>query len=165
MILDRLITGDPQQAAHRRKGPQYAQEKIGAWEHLRQGLLCGSQDFVDQRQRRHLNARPETDRPQRNRLLNDSDPPALADKTAAAIGLALSVIGIRARVLRQEKGKRGMLGYYLWDAGRMSNQRIASLMGVTHSNISPWVAWCQGYMGREIHLVEEYNRFKSPIED
>ena len=56
-----------------------------------------------------------------------------------------------------------MLIYFLWETGKLSNQNIGALCGVTYSNISRRVSLLKAVLGNKKELKAEYDRVKSQI--
>ncbi len=162
MILDQLAAANPQ-AAYRRKVRQYSEEKASFWEDVKHGLAHGSEAFLNQLKEQFLSERLDAELPQHNRLLLDIDPQALAGQAAAALGLDLHKVQHTRRISQRVKEKRDMLIFLLWETGRLSNQRIASLLGLTYSSISRRVSLFKTEMANNKRLESDYRCFKSQI--
>jgi REP element-mobilizing transposase RayT len=157
------ISGDNPQAGYRRMVQQYADEKGSIWEDIKHGLAYGSQGFLDQLKERFLRGQKDAELPQQNRLLLDADPQKLAAQAAAAFGLDLTSIRNARRISSHAKDQRDMLIYFLWETGRLSNQRIASLLNLTYSNISRRVSLFKERVSIDEQLNSRYILSKSQI--
>jgi len=161
-ILCQFDASNPQ-ADYRKMVQQYADEKANLWEDVKHGLAFGSQEFLDHLKSQYLNDRRDAELPQRNQLFRDVDPQALAEKAAATFGLDLTKLDDTRRISKLDKEMRDMLIYFLWETGKLSNQRIASLVGGTYSNVSRRVSLFKAGMEKEKGLAAKYLRFKSQI--
>ena len=141
----------------------YSHEKTSLWEDVKHGLAYGSHDFLDQLKTHHLKDSKDAELPQHNRLLLDKDPQQMAEQAADAFGLDLAVARDTRRISPQDKNKRDMLIYFLWETGRLGNQPIASIFGVTYSNISRRVRLFKELMEKDNDSKLCYMRIKSQI--
>jgi len=157
------FTAENRRAAYRRKIQRYAHEEKRIWEEVTYGLAYGSQAFIADLKKRFLKDGTDVELPQRNRLLRDMDARQLAERGAIALDLDLERIKAMRRVPVLERTRRDMLIYYLWNCGRMSNQQIASLLGLTYSNISRRISVFKMEMDGDERLRDEYERLKSQI--
>ena len=79
--------------------------------------------------------------------------------------MGLDLISIRntRRISSHDKDKRDMLIYFLWETGKLSNQSIASLLGLTYSNISRRVSLFRERLREDKNLKSIYRFTKSQI--
>jgi REP element-mobilizing transposase RayT len=161
-ILNQLTTAN-RHAAYRKKIQRYSDEEGCLWEDVKYGLAYGSQDFLDQLKERFMDDRKNAELPQHNRLLMDANPQELAEKAALRIGLDLRTVRRQRRIPNHDRDKRDMLIYFLWETGKLSNQSIAALLGLTYSNISRRVSLFRANMDNKKRLKSNYNRIKSQI--
>ena len=162
MILGQLDSATSH-AAYRKKVQHYSDEKDRPWEDIKHGLAYGSQEFLDRLKAQFLSRLKDAELPQHNRLLQDVDPEKLAEQAAVAFDLDLTMVRRARRIANQDKDKRDMLIYFLWETGKLSNQNIAMQLGLTYSNISRRVSWFKAEMDNDNRLKSEYNRIKSQI--
>ena len=162
LILGRFDTAN-RHAAYRRKVELYSDQDGKLWNDVKHGLVYGSQNFIEQLKEQFLDDRKSAELPQHNRLLLDADPQALAQQAAAGFSLDLETIRHTRRISRQAKEQRDMLIYFLWETGKLSNQSIATLLGLTYSNISRRLSLFRATMDREKDLRIRYDRIKSQI--
>jgi len=100
--------------------------------------------------------------PQHNSLFREFDPERLLKKAAEILKYDVERggnKGIRSR--GNEKEKRDMLIYLLWETGRLSNREIGDLFGLTYSMISRSVKVTRGRMNNEKKLKEQYQSINS----
>ncbi|MCP4108274.1 MAG: hypothetical protein GY749_22480 [Desulfobacteraceae bacterium] len=65
------------------------------------------------------------------------------------------------RLSPEEKEKRDCIIYLLWETGRFSNQKIASLVGLTYSSVSKQVSLFRNRLSDDRELGEKYNNLNS----
>jgi putative transposase len=162
LILDQM-SGDSRRASYRRMVQHYSDENGSVWEDIKHGLAFGSQSYLDRLKENYLKRQKIAELPQHNRLLLDTDPQKMIEQAAVAYGLDLSAIRNTKRISSQEKDKRDMLIYFLWETGRLSNQNIASLLGMTYSNISRRVSLLRRQLQIDKNLESIYRQTKSQI--
>jgi REP element-mobilizing transposase RayT len=162
MILSQIDAVDCY-AAYRKMVQSYSDEKGRPWEDVKHGLVFGSQGFVSNLKKRFLNSQKDAELPQLNRLQQDMAPQKLAELAAVAFGVDLKMVCRVRRVSENDKHKRDMLIYYLYETGKLSNQYIASLLGTTYSNISRRVAILKAGIASAEDQKREYNSIKSQI--
>lgn len=158
------FTAENRHAAYRRKIQRYAKEEIRIWEEVRYGLAYGSQMFINDLKKRYFKGGTKAERPQRNRLWRNTDPRPLAERSALTLGLDLERLKAMRRVSAWMRTRRDMLIYILWDCGRLSNQQIASLLGLNcSSNGSRRIRILEMEMDDDKQLRKEYERIRSRI--
>ena len=162
LILGRFNAAN-RHAAYRRKVELYSDQEGNLWNEVKHGLVYGSQKYIEQLKQQFLDDRKNAELPQHNRLLLDGNPQALAQQAAAGFSLDLESIRHTRRISRQAKDQRDMLIYFLWETGKLNNQSIAALLGLTYSNISRRLSLFRATMDREKDLRIRYNRIKSQI--
>lgn len=162
LILDQ-VGGDNPKAAYRRDVQRYAEEKGSPWEDVKHGLVYGSQGFIDHLKQEYLQSEKITELPQHNWLLFDTDPEIMAKQAAVAFGLDFNTICNVRRISSQDKLRRDMLIYFLWESGRLSNQAIAALLGMTYSNVSRRVSLLKQQFRDDKGLGAIYRQAKSQI--
>lgn len=159
-ILDEL-SGEDIHKAYRIKVQQYSDERNSVWEDVKYGLIYGSQYFVDSIKSSFLNDNKNNELPQHNQLFMGMDPMLLFKKAATVLDFDLESSRGRYIVNSKEKEKRDMLIYLLWKTGRMSNQNIGSLFGITYSAVSKIVSAFSAKIQKDKELKNQYNRMNS----
>ena len=162
LIINQIHAKD-RHAAYRRKVQQYSDEKGRLWEDVKHGLVFGSQSFLDQLKSRFLKSHPDAELPQHNRLMLDVDVQQLTEKAARALGLDLAKLKNTRRIGSDEKDRRDMLIFLLWQTGGLSNQKIASMLGMTYSSISRRASMLKRRLQTDYELMTQYETIKSQI--
>ena len=129
----------------------------------RSGLAYGSEAFLDHPKTRFSGDCKNEELPRHNRLLQDPDPQELADRAAHAFGLDLQTLRNMRRISPDDMDKRDMLIYYLWETGKLSNQKIGLLLSLTYSNISRRVSLIKKRFSTDSELIDVYIACKSQI--
>ena len=161
-ILDQ-IQSPKQHPAYRSMVQNYSDEQNHVWEDVVHGFVYGSQAYIDKLKNRYLHDRKESELPQHNRLLADIDPHDLAQTAAQVFDLDLEALRTHRRVPAGQQTQRDMLIYYLWETGRMSNQTIASILGLTYSSVSRRATIFKTHMGNNKEIKTKYDDAKSQI--
>jgi len=78
-------------------------------------------------------------------------------------GLDLKAIRSKRRVSTDNKYRRDMLIYFLWETGKLSNQVIANLIRLTYSSVSRRVSLFKESMKQDRVLETNYQLAKSQI--
>lgn len=155
---------DPNQSvAYRKMVQHYSDEKGRIWEDVKHGLVLGSQNFVNTLKERFLDGAKDGELPQRNRMFLAIDTDALVARAARQFDLDINALRRQKRVSSQTRGQRDMLICFLYDTGRLSNEKIASVLGVSGSNISHRVRLFKAQLGRDRQLRLKYEGLKSLI--
>ena len=162
LILGRFNTAN-RQAAYRKKVELYSDQEGGIWQEVKCGLAYGSQGFIEQRKKQFPDDGKNAELPQHKRPLLDANPQELARKAAEGFSLDLEQLRRTRRISRQAKDKRDMLIYFLWETGKLNNQGIAALLGLTYSNISRRVSLFRTSIASKKRLRTKYNQIKSQI--
>ncbi len=162
LILGRFNTAN-RHAAYRRKVERYSDQDGHLWDEVKYGLAYGSPNFIARLKERFLDDHKIAELPQHNRLLLDADPQELAQQAAAGFSLDLETLRHTRRISRQAKDRRDMLIYYLWETGKLNNQKIATLVGLTYSSISRRVSLFRANLDSEKRLRTSYDQLKSQI--
>jgi putative transposase len=148
LILSQFISTKDRHESYRNKVQRYADEKQRIWEDVKFGFIYGSQSFLDHIKDTYLSDGPDGELPQLNRLLNAAPPEELIEKAANLLNCDIDFFREAGRLLGENRDKRDVILYLLWETGRYGNQRIGELMGLKYSSVS-----------RRIHHVK--SRLKS----
>jgi REP element-mobilizing transposase RayT len=157
------VSGRNRRSAYRQTVQRYSEERGRIWEDVRHGLVFGSQDFVDELKERFLEDHKVTELPQHNQMLLELEPRKLAEKAATLLGLDIAGLREKRRITKEDKDRRDMLIYFLWETGKVSNQNIASILGLTYSNISRRAKLCKAHLDSDKRMRSDYQKFKSQI--
>jgi len=159
-ILSQLSGSEPHKA-YRAKVQQYAAEQNRVWEDVKHGLIYGSQNFAENIKARFLGDQENEELPQHNRLFRAIDPQLMLKNASKILGLDLESVRSTRRIRLDEKEKRDLLIYMLWKTGRMSNQNIGRLFGLTYSTVSKIVSAFNERMQTDKVLKAQYSSLNS----
>ena len=74
--------------------------------------------------------------PQHNRLLKQVEPELMLEKASEILGFDVQAVRSAKRISLGVKDQRDMLVYWFSRTGRLSNQEIGSLFGLSYSAVS-----------------------------
>ena len=157
------LSSDDRHKAYRVKVQHYSDEKGSPWEDVKHGFIYGSQNFIEEIKAKYLGDKKEQELPQHNSLFRDVDPQLLLDKACAILDFDLDAARKAQRIGQNDKDKRDLLIYLLWQVGQLSGYAIGEYFGLTYSGISRRVKIIQSRMGTDKILGERYNSLKSLI--
>ncbi len=162
LILGQMGGKDRNQA-YRRKVQRYADEKGRVWEDVKHGLVYGSEDFLDDLKARFLSEKKDVELPQHNRLFRDIDPQKILRCASEALQIDLDQVCASRRISHDVRDHRDLLIYLLWESGRLSNQQIGSLLGISYSNVSRRISEFRRKLDIEKGLLQKYQAIKAQI--
>jgi len=160
LILDLLPREDPF-TEYRRKVQYYSKERKNIWEDIQHGLIYGSQGFTESIKEKFLSDKKEVELPQHNSMFADSEPEIILLKASRILAFDPTCLYQSKRLPPEEKEKRDCIIYLLWESGRFSNQKIASLVGLTYSSISKQVSLFRSRLSDDGDLREKYKSLNS----
>jgi REP element-mobilizing transposase RayT len=135
LILNQFNVSNPHRA-YREKVQRYAQEEKRLWEDFRHGFILGSEGFSALIRDRFLPQHRAASVPQQLRLAKDQDLKPILKAAADLLGFDLPRLIVKRRLSGAEKEKRDLLLYWIWKAGRFTNEQIGSLFGLSYSAVS-----------------------------
>jgi hypothetical protein len=135
LILNQFNVDNPHKA-YREKVQRYAQEEMRLWEDFRHGFILGSRTFIESVRDRFLPEMPTAEVPQQQRLARDKEFQAILEAGARHIGCDLARFCSGRRMSGDEKKKRDVLIYWVWQSGLLTNEQIGKLFGLTYSAVS-----------------------------
>ena len=162
-ILFDELSGDDRHKAYRVKVQQYSDEKNSPWEDVKHGFIYGSQNFIAEIKAKYLGDKKESELPHHNSLLRDVDPQRLLDKACVVLEFDLEAARNAQRIGQNDKDKRDLLIYLLWQVGQLSGYTIGEYFGLTYSAISRRVKVVQSRMATDKDLRQRYRGLKSLI--
>jgi REP element-mobilizing transposase RayT len=157
------LTGNDRHRAYRTKTQHYADEDSSIWEDVKHGLIYGSQTFVTKIKDRYLSDNKKDELPQHNSMLREYDSEELLSRAAKMLKFDLSAASKAKKISSDEKDKRDLLIYLLWQRGRLSNSAIGAHFGLTYSSISRRVKIVNDSLSINSELSKKYDRLKSQI--
>ncbi len=149
--------------AYRERVQSYAHEEKSLWEDFRHGLFLGSTRFVDEMRRRYLSQEPNKEMPQQRAAARLEDPERLLLKASHFLGCNVDHFKESERISPSDREDRDVLVYFLWQTGKVTNETLGELFGVTYSSISHIVKGFKERLGRESKLQETMNELYSQI--
>jgi REP element-mobilizing transposase RayT len=148
---------------YREKVQQYSDETKNIWEDVENGLIYGSEDFVTDIRSRFLSEDKNPELPQCNQIAKTITTRELLNNAAAALNFDLKAAATGKRVTPEDKDKRDLLIFLLWESGRLTNKEIGSYFGLTYSSVSRRVAKTRKRLPQENELNNTFEKLKSLI--
>ncbi|MCF8111882.1 MAG: transposase [Desulfobacteraceae bacterium] len=137
LILSMFHSHKDPHKAYRSAIKQYAEQQSSPVEEIRHGFIYGSEKFADFIKDRYLAPQQQdTDLPHLNRVLRSEAPDSLAEKLADLLNCDIQDFKNRARLAGQDRDKRDVMIYALWETSRYSNPKIGELVGLSYSAVS-----------------------------
>ena len=162
LILD-LMHGPDKNKAYRRLVQEYANEKQNPWKDVAHGLIYGSAEFTKDIRDRFLSPAKHPELPQKNSLYKQLDPETLLAQAADCLCFNIAETVNYRHLPENEKHKRDLLIYLLWESGRLSNQEIGDFFGLGYSAISRRAGVIRKKLATERELSDQLNSLKSKI--
>lgn len=138
-ILMRKISGKnikTKQQAYRRKVQNYSDENKKIWEDVFNGLLYGTEKFIEEIRSKYLSESTDKEKPQQKKIKKARNPEQLLIQASKELKINLEEIRNNKRILAKNKDKRDLLIYFYWDGGRYTNKEIGELFNLGYSSIS-----------------------------
>jgi REP element-mobilizing transposase RayT len=156
-----LFNVEDRQRAYREKVKSYVHEEKLLWEDFRHGLFLGSLRFVDEMRGKYLAQGPHREIPQQRATARLEDPEKLLEKTARVFGCDTERFRQSERISSSDREDRDILVYFLWQTGRVTNERLGELFGVTYSAISHIVKGVKDQLIRDPRSREKIAKLHS----
>ena len=161
-ILDQL-SGKDRHKAYRIKVQQYSHEEKRIWEEVKHGLIIGSQNFVSDLKSRFLGDSKDEELPQHNSMFRDFKPEGIIKIGSETLDFDLEAARKAKKIGADEKDKRDLLIYLLWETGRLSNKEMGAIFGLTYSAISRCVKSIADRISVEPGLKDTLNSVLSSL--
>lgn len=158
-----LIKEQDKHQAYRRMVQEYSKEEKNVWEDLRHGLIFGSQKFVDKIRSKYLSEKPDIDIPQKRQILKGRDPEVILKKGADFLKCNVNDFVNAGKVTGENKTKRDLLIYLLWNTGLYNNIEIGKLFSLGHSSISRQASVLKSKLSNNSQLRKELKSLNSRI--
>jgi hypothetical protein len=156
------VSGEDRHKAYRTEVQQYSEEKGSVWEDVKHGLVYGSKNFIDDIKARFLSDEPNAEIPQQRDLLRIEEPRQFIQKAAELLEVDLESMHGHKRLRSPDlKEQRDIVIYLLWKTGRLSNQTIGSMLGVTYSAVSKIVGGINERIRSDNTLRNKINQINS----
>ncbi len=165
LIQSRFGSGTKGRKAYRWKVKSYSDEKGRIWEDVKYGLVYGSTEFLDHIKTNYLSGNPDVELPQLNRLLRTAIPEETVAKAAAILDCSLEFFRDAKRLRGDDRDKRDVILYYLWEGGGYGNQRLAELFNITYSSVSRRISHVKAELrsSRNNQIQKMHQKLKSKI--
>jgi hypothetical protein len=121
------------------------------------------QNFVKQIKATYLSGKNLVELPQQNRSRGDFDPDLFLQQAAEVLGCDLDSLKHCRRVSPEDRDKRDMMIYCLWQTGMLTNEKIGGLFGLTYSSVSRQVRDFEKRYKENNTLKLKYKNLKSQI--
>jgi hypothetical protein len=149
---------------YREKVQQYVKEEKHLFEDLRHGLILGSKQFVEKLRKQYLPAKPKGSIPQQSQMIKRLDPGRILAKAERILKCDVRRFIQAGRLRGAQKGNRDLLGYLMWRSGRLTNEQIGQLIGLSYSAVSHAVKRLKARMRDNPELMRKFERLNSQFE-
>ena len=146
---------------YREKVQRYSKEEKRLWEDFRHGLYLGTREFVENLKSTFLTDSAHSEIPQQGKLLRLSDPKVLLEKAASILDCNLIDYKRSLRISEQNRDKRDLLIFLLWETGLYKNQEIGDLLGLTYSSISRRANITRLRIAKDSKFRKQFKQLKS----
>jgi len=136
--------GKDRHRAYRSEIQRYSRAEKKVIEDFRHALLLGSREFIEHIKSTYLKERPESELPQQKAVLRDRDPGELLERAGDSLKCDVEDFRRSFKIGKEEKDKRDLLLYILWELGIYSGREIGEVLGLGYSSVS-----------RRAHIVRE----------
>ena len=103
---------------------------------MRHGLILGTQHFVDKIRKRYISSKTELSVPQQRQIENSFDPQNYLSKAERILKCDVKHFAKAGRLSGAEKDIRDVLLYCIWATGKLKNEQIGQLFGLSYSGVS-----------------------------
>ncbi|WP_347273038.1 transposase [Candidatus Kuenenia sp.] len=140
----------------------YSREEKRVWEDFRHGLFFGSQEYCKKVKSKYMGDKePDVEVPQKRFFLREEDLNTVLGRAAAAMECDISALINPRRINGQEKDKRDILIYLLWNTGLYRNNEIAKIFNLSYSSVSKQVSNIKLKLGKESHIKKIFSKANS----
>ena len=146
---------------YREKAQEYANEENRALEDLRHGLLLGSKNFAERIRKHYLPSKLEVAIPQQHQVASDFEPNVILGKAERALKCDFNRFVHAGRLSGGEKDTRDLLLYAIWKTGKLRNDQIGALFGVTYSAVSHVVNSVKVRLKKDQEIQTKFNHINS----
>lgn len=162
MILS-FFSGEDSRKAYREKVQGYGREEKRLWEEFRYGVVMGTVQFIEKVKRRYVSGRPHPEVPQQKGLVGRLDMGVFLEKASQLLDFDVERIKRSGRVHGEDKAKRDILVFMLWEGGAFTNAEIGEIFGVSYTAVSHIVNKVKGQLEADRHFREKYRLINSQI--
>ena len=161
LILDQFAGAQDCHRSYREKVQRYALEEKRLFEELRHGLILGSQQFVEKIRKKYASVQPDSSLPQQRQVAQSFDPESYLRSGEQIFECDVEHFVNAKRLTGAEKDIRDMLLYGIWKAGKLKNEKIGSLFGLSYSGVSHAVKSAKLKLAKSRKLQTEFDQLNS----
>jgi hypothetical protein len=163
LILSQFGPDSTGRKAYREKVQQCGDEDKSVWEEVKNGMVFGSQAFIDRLKKKYLDPEHLADAPDRQQFIGGRKLGEIIETAPAHLKGDIQRWKSARRISKADTLKRDMLVYHLWRSGRFSNSEIGNQIGLSISSISRRAGKFQALLDRDKKVQITYDKFKSII--
>jgi hypothetical protein len=162
LILAHFSGGD-RGKAYREKVQSYAGEEKRLWEDFRHGIILGTNGFLDGIRAKYAGERPHQEVPQQRGVVGRINIEAVLEKASRLIHCNVEEFKRKGRVYGEDKERRDLLVFFLWQRGAYTNTEIGEMFGISYTAVSHIVNKAKEKMETEGDFRENYALINSQI--
>ncbi len=136
LLLSQFDNVKDKKKAYRYKVQRYADEKKRIWDDVKFGFIYGSQAFSDRIRMLFQSHGLNYELPQLNKILKTEEPHVFINKVSKYMACDVEQFIESGRLLGDDRDKRDILLYLLWETGRYDNKTIGEALGLKYSSVS-----------------------------
>jgi putative transposase len=164
IVLSQFENTGNRHRAYREKAQEYADEESRIWEDLRHGIILGSKYFASKIRSLYLPDKPDTELPQQKTMAKEFDAEKLLARAAKYLDCNVTRFKEAPRISSPEKEDRDLLMYLLWKTGKLPNEKIGNLFGVTYSSVSHSIRAVNYRLKKERKFRQKANELYSHVD-
>lgn len=162
LLLSQFGTEDSRDH-YRNKVQSYADEEQKLWENFHHGLFLGTADFVKRMRDQHLPSEPDGSIPHQIKTAKPVNAELLLRAAEQSMGCEFRRFGNAGRVTGEEKDRRDIMVYLLWQSGHYSNHEIGRMFGISYSAVSHVIRGLKTKMRENPQFLDTLNHIYSQI--
>jgi putative transposase len=161
LILSQFEGEQDRHKSYREQVQKYAREENHLFEDLRHGLILGSEQFVEKIRKKYLHSNFDASIPQQKQIAVSIGLEKYLTKVQQELKCDIKDFVQMKRLSGTAKDKRDLLLYFLWRAGRLSNEQIGNLFGISYSAVSHIVRSVEAKLKTDQKLHVKFKQLNS----
>ena len=161
LILSQFKGEPDKNKSYREKVQKYAQEEERLIENTRHNLILGTKKFAEKICKKYLPAETDSAIPQQNQLSKDLNVAEFLKKAEKIFNCDVKRFVKAGRLSGPEKDTRDLLLYYIWRAGRLTNDQIGEQFGLSYSAVSHAVKSIKTKLQNDHGLKASFDKLNS----
>lgn len=153
--------GTDKHKQYREKVQKYAKEEKRLLEDVRHGIILGTEKFVNKVRKQFLPDILHHDLPQQKQLAKNIDINDVLKKSAEILQLDLDKCIQAKRLHGNDKHKRDLIVYFLWNKGIMTNEQLGRIFEISHSAVSHSAKRFKKKMMSDKKTKKQFDKFNS----